>query len=117
LSSAAEPEYLTRDEINSLRDSMTMLDVFRARKNPDKEEAGLMAFYETAKRLALVGPEASLEEFLVRLRAQDFNSIMREPGISRAGVPNSPRPVNGGELEPDFSDSTDSDLETSSSSP
>lgn len=116
MSQAHETEgYFTRDEVEALRADNSMLDVYRARKTTtDRNELGLVAYLETARRTGLVGPEVSLEEFLGRIRTDDFNAVL---GSGRAGVPNSPEPVNSGESTPAFSDTTATDLETSSSSP
>ena len=105
---AGEPEYLTRDEVDELRARLTMLDVFRARKYPDRTKTGLRAYHETAKRTGLIGPEVTLEEFLVRIRAADFNEVV---------LPNSPGPGSIGAESQDSSATTGSDPETTSSSP
>ena len=108
-----ELRYFSRAEVEELRENLTMLDVFRARKtSQDRAEVGIQAYYEAAKRTGLVGPEAELEAFLVRVLTSDFNDVMQG---GRAGVPNSPEPGNSGESNPASSATTDSDLETSSS--
>jgi hypothetical protein len=107
-----QPTNLTREELEELQDRLTMLDIYRARKTSvDAANRGLAAYHETAKRIGLVDEKTSLETFLSRIRAEDFNSVM-------AGAVEDPKsrvPSNGGETEPVSSDGTDTDLETSSS--
>lgn len=114
-SAATEPEYLTDEELEELERGLTMLDVYRARKNKDRTEVGLRGYHEGAKRLGIVGSESTLEEFLGRIRANDFNRVMG--GAGRDGLPNSPRSESGGADSQDSSATTATDLETSSSSP
>lgn len=107
--------YLTRAQVEELRSNNSMLDVYRARKvTTDRTDVGLVAYLETAKRTGLVGPDTPLEEFLAAIRVEDFNLVM---GSGRAGVPNSLEPESTGERSPGSSDTTDTDPETSSSSP
>ena len=90
---------LTRPEVEHLRAELTMLDIYRARKlTKESVEVGLEAYHQAALRLGVVVPESTLEDFLGRLRADDFNEIM---GVSRSPL------VNGGESEPASSDGTD----------
>ena len=104
-----QPTYLTADELEVLRDRLTMLDVYRGRKSPDAANRGLMAYHEAAKRIGLVAKSTTLEEFLERIRAEDFNRVMAEA----RDLPN--LPSNGGGIEPTSSVGTDTDRETSSS--
>jgi phosphoglycolate phosphatase-like HAD superfamily hydrolase len=91
----------TRAQVEELREALTMLDIYRARKlTKDQVEVGLEAYHQAALRLGVVGPDTSLESFLERLGADDFNEIM---GASRL-----PNPLgSGGESEPHSSDGTD----------
>lgn len=100
---------LSRGEIEGLRDSLTMLDIYRARKvAKDAVEVGLEAYHQAALRLAVIPEGSSLEDFLARIRADDFNEIM---GAARAESPL----VSGGESGPTFSSGTGTPRENSSS--
>lgn len=114
-------DYLTAEEVEHLRENLTMLDVYRARQE-GTEERGLRAYYRAALRLELIPATASLEEFLGRLRTEDFNRIMGESlrvmsgATAGGGAPAVPPPPSGGESGPTSSDGTDSPRESSSSS-
>ena len=103
------PQYLAPEQIQELRDNLTMLDVYRARKSGDKTEVGLQAYYNGALRLGLVDKDVTLDGFLERLRTEDFNAILAAEG------PRTPLalPLSGGETEPDFSSGTDTPPESS----
>lgn len=103
-SATATQEYLSKDQVQELRDGLTMLDVYRARKSSDPSERGLAAFYQAALRLELIPGDASLEDFLVRLRTSDFNQVMAE-GELVARIPLAPA-GNGGETGQTSSDGT-----------
>jgi hypothetical protein len=102
-------EQITREELEALRDQLTMADVYRARKSKD-EDRGLVAYFEAAKRTGLANGE-DLEAFLNRITAADFNAVM-SPDAGKA-----PTAPSGGASEPTSSAGTATDLETSSSSP
>lgn len=106
------PELLSRDELEELRAGLTMLDVYRARKGKD-EDRGLVAYFEAAKRVGLINGGTDLEGFLGRIKAEDFNAIMGQAGKE----PDPATELHGGESGPTSSSGTDTDLETSSSSP
>jgi hypothetical protein len=94
-------EPFTRAEIEGVRDTLTMLDIYRARKQTKESvEVGLVAYHQAAIRTGLVPEGTTLEEFLGRLKADDFNEIM---GASKEATPL----VSGGGSEPPFSDGTD----------
>lgn len=103
-------DYITGEQLEELKERLTMLDIYRARKSSvDAANRGLAAYHEAAKRIGLVEPKTTLEAFLVRIRAEDFNRIMAEASTD----PNPPS--SGGENEPSSSAGTDTDQETSSS--
>jgi len=104
------PQYLSPEEIQSLRDNLTMLDVYRARKAPDKTEVGLQAYHNGAVRLGMIPEGTSLEDFLTRLRTEDFNAILGEERTARTPLA---LPLNGGATEPDSSSTTDTPPESS----
>lgn len=106
------PQYLSPEEIQSLRDNLTMLDVYRARKAPDRSEIGLQAYYNGALRLGLIEEGTDLDGFLLQLRTEDFNRIISEDGKGpRDPLASLP---NGGEIEPGSSNGTDTPQESSS---
>jgi hypothetical protein len=99
----------SRQEVEQLREELTMLDIYRARKTTkDAVEVGLAAYHQAALRTGAIPGDATLEDFLGRLRADDFNEIM---GAAREGSPL----ASGGGTGQDSSASTDSPLESSSS--
>lgn len=103
-SATATQEYLSKAQVQELRDGLTMLDVYRARKSSDPSERGLAAFYQAALRLELIPEGTDLEGFLVRLRTSDFNQVMAE-GELVARIPLAPV-GNGGEKELTSADGT-----------
>lgn len=102
-------EKFTRTEVEALREELTMLDIYRARKiTKDPVEVGLEAYHQAAVRTAAVDPATSLEDFLERLGADDFNEIM---GAAKEGSPL----ASGGGSGQGSSASTDTPPESSSS--
>jgi hypothetical protein len=101
-------DQLSRDQVEALREALTMVDIYRARKlTKETVEIGLEAYHQAALRLGVVPGDASLEDFLVMIRADDFNEIM---GAARSS---NPLP-SGGESGPDFSAGTDTPRPSSS---
>jgi hypothetical protein len=99
-------EVFTREEVEGLREALTMLDIYRARKTTkDSVEVGLSAYHQGALRTGLVPEGTTLEGFLVRLKADDFNEIMGTAARSPL--------ANSGESGRGFSDGTDTPLPNS----
>jgi hypothetical protein len=90
-----------RATVEALREGLTMLDIYKARKlTKEAVEIGLEAYHQAALRTGLVPEGTPLEGFLARLRADDFNEIM-----GAAKQPD-PLPMPGGN-GPDSSGGTD----------
>ena len=96
---ASEASTYSREEMEALRDSLTMLDIYKARKaTKTAVDTGLFAYWEAAKRTGLIASTTTLEDFLGRLSAHDFNEIM--------GAGPRPNEIGGGSAEAS-SDGTD----------
>jgi hypothetical protein len=99
-------ETFSRATVEDLKSNLTMLDIYRARKiSKETVEVGLVAYHQAALRTGIVPEGSSLEEFLGRLRADDFNEIM--------GATKSSPLESGGESGPAFSAGTDTPRDNS----
>ena len=93
-------ESFSRATVEELKSNLTMLDIYRARKlSKESVEVGLVAYHQAALRTGIVPEGTPLEEFLGRLKADDFNEIMGAAKSSPLG--------SGGGSGPAFSAGTD----------